>query len=67
MIVTQWGLHMRRGVPLQAFSFLRVCVLNPCLFAFPGLMVLGAEDRKGKIYLARRARPPTKHSVHMMI
>lgn len=54
MIVTQWGLQVRRGVPL--FSLTRVCVLDFWPFAFPGTMVVGAEDRKGKVCSVKRAK-----------
>lgn len=59
MIVTQWGLQMRRGVPL-VFISLRVCILIFQSFAFPATSVVGAEEGNGKICSVKRARRSAK-------
>ena len=57
--MTQWGLQMRRGVPI-IFISLRLCILIFQSFAFPDTVGVGAEDGKGKVCSVKRARRPAK-------
>lgn len=61
MIVTQWGLPMRRGVLFFfSFSYYGSVSWISSSFAFPGLIVVGAEERNGKVCSVKRARRPPK-------